>query len=109
MMNKALVAMHAMQLIYTTIDNLDNAKKIATELVNSQLAACVNIIPQVILVYEWQGKIEESVELSLVIKTTVDKKTALVSKLEAIHPYDLPAIIAIDASCSDAFHQFIAS
>jgi len=99
--------MKRMQLIYTTIDSEENAKKIASELVQSKLAACVNIIPQMTSVYEWQGKIEESSELSLLIKTTADKKEALVSKLEAIHPYDLPAIIAIDSTCSDAFYHYL--
>ncbi|KAI0209984.1 Protein CutA [Lamellibrachia satsuma] len=51
---------------FVTVPNPDVAKKLASGLVQNKLAACVNIIPQIMSVYEWEGKIEEDSELLLV-------------------------------------------
>jgi len=45
-------------IVYTTIDNMPDARKIANTLVEEQLVACVNIIPKIESVYKWKGKIE---------------------------------------------------
>jgi periplasmic divalent cation tolerance protein len=56
--------------MYTSAPSLEEAKKIANELVSSKLAACVNIIPKVISVFEWEGKIDNSDEFLLMIKVS---------------------------------------
>ena len=69
--------------VYTTIDDIKDARRIAHTLVEEQLVACVNIIPGVESVYRWKGKIEDSKEFVLICKT-VDKnvkKLFNVSKL----------------------------
>lgn len=71
-----------------------NAKEIAQYLVESKLAACVNIVPGVVSVYEWEGRIVEGQEFLLIIKT----KEKLFDKVEQAirerHEYALPEIVA---------------
>ena len=71
------------------------AREIANAMVERQLAACVNILPGLVSVYQWQGKTEESQEALLVIKTSEDRYQDLEESLHAMHPYELPEIIAV--------------
>jgi periplasmic divalent cation tolerance protein len=63
--------------------------------VGRRLAACVNILPGVTSVYEWQGTLEQSAEHLLLIKTTAAAYPALEAGLRAAHPYELPEICAL--------------
>ena len=67
----------------------------AQALVERQLAACVNIVPQVESVYRWQGKVETSNEFLLVIKTTAGAFDNLRTALTELHSYDVPECIEI--------------
>lgn len=71
------------------------AAAIADKLVAEGLAACVNIVPGVMSVYQWQGKIEHDSELLLVIKTRRDCYEELEVTVQQLHPYELPEIIAV--------------
>lgn len=62
------------------------------------MAACVQTIPGVISTYRWQGTVQSSSEVLLLIKTTHARLDALKSRLPVLHPYDLPELIAMDAS-----------
>lgn len=73
----------------------DDAEKIALELVNKRLAACVNIVPGVNSVYWWQGKLERDRESLLVIKSDEEVLERLVETVKQVHSYSLPEIIAI--------------
>lgn len=81
-------------LVLCTIPDKVTAERIAARIVNDRLAACVNIVPGIESVYEWEGKIERSCELLLIIKTTASGYANLQHKLEELHPYDVPEIIA---------------
>ena len=71
----------------------DKAKSIASYLLEKRLAACVNILPSIQSLYWWEGKIEESQEALLMIKTTGEKQQALMENLKEIHPYDVPEML----------------
>lgn len=71
------------------------AKKIAQELVEKRLAACVNLLPGVTSVYLWQEKLETAQEVTLLIKTTRQRYEELEANLLKLHPYELPEIIAV--------------
>jgi periplasmic divalent cation tolerance protein len=81
-------------LVLVTVPNETAAKAIAQSLLGAQLAACINFVG-VESCYLWEGEINHDREVQLVIKTQRHLFTALATKLTAIHPYDIPEIIAI--------------
>lgn len=74
------------------------AEAIATCLVEERLAACVQILPPMRSVYRWQGKVERAEEVLLLAKTTRDRLPALCARIEALHPYAAPEVVALDAA-----------
>ena len=83
------------RLVLTTCGSLEEARRIAQALVERQLAACVNISPQIESVYRWQGEVETSTECLLVIKTTADACNRLREALSELHSYELPECIEL--------------
>ena len=82
-------------LILTNCPDETSANQIARQLVESRLAACVNILPRVQSIYHWQGNIESAAEIPLLIKSTAAAYPALEQAIATLHPYDTPEIIAI--------------
>jgi periplasmic divalent cation tolerance protein len=82
-------------LVLTTAGNEGEARKIAHELVERQLAACVNIVPRIQSVYRWEGKVETAEEYLLVIKTTKSRSAEVQSAIRELHSYDLPEYVVI--------------
>lgn len=80
--------------VLCTVPDSVTAERIAARLVSAKLAACVNIVAGIESVYEWQGKIERSHELLLIIKTQTACYAQLEARLVELHPYDTPEIIA---------------
>ncbi len=76
-----------------TCPSLEVAEKIALALVEKRAAACVNIIPGVTSVYQWQGKICRDSETLLLVKTTMAKGDEVLAVLAAEHPYEVPEAI----------------
>ena len=81
-------------IVVTTFASLEDAKKMAHELINGRLAACVQIQEGMHSIYRWDGKICEGKEVLLSAKTTADKWTDISSFIKGHHPYDLPEVIA---------------
>jgi periplasmic divalent cation tolerance protein len=81
--------------VFITIDSPENAQKLADKLLTERKAACVNIIPSVESHYWWQGKIEKTDELMLVVKTRAALLDDLIKLVKANHPYIVPEIIAL--------------
>lgn len=78
----------------TTTAKAEDAGKIATQLVERKLAACVQIVEPITSVYRWQGKIESEQEILLLIKSTQDLIPGIAELLDEIHPYEVPELIA---------------
>lgn len=76
-----------------TVPNIEEGQKIAKILVENKLAACVNIIRNIISIYRWKGKIEEDNENLLIIKTVEKNSEAIIQKINEIHSYDTPECI----------------
>ena len=83
------------ELILCTCPDAACAEKLAHALISEKLAACVNILPGVSSVYEWQGQIETAQEHLLLIKSHQDRYAAIEATLKRLHPYQLPEIIAV--------------
>ena len=83
-------------LVLTTLPDQTTAETLASALVESRLAACVNILQPCRSIYRWQGTVETADEVPLLIKTTEARYPALEAAIRARHPYEIPEIIALD-------------
>ena len=82
-------------LVLTNLPDRDSAQRVAEALIENRSAACVNILAACTSVYRWQGKIETTGEIPLLIKSTRAAYPLLESTIRAHHPYELPEIIAV--------------
>ena len=82
-------------LVYSTIDDIIDARKIANILVEEQIAACVNIIPSMESIYKWKGKVENNNEIIILAKTTDENVKKTIKRIQELHNYELPNIIVI--------------
>jgi periplasmic divalent cation tolerance protein len=85
-------------LVITNLPDVASAQKLAHALVEQRLAACVNLLPAVQSVYRWNNAIEEAAEVMLMIKTTMTRYATLEQAIQALHPYELPEVIALPVS-----------
>lgn len=83
---------------YCTCPDAASADALALALVEERLAACVNCLPGLRSVYRWQGSVEQAEEVLLLIKTTTERLPALTARLRALHPYELPELVAVEAA-----------
>jgi periplasmic divalent cation tolerance protein len=83
------------RIMLTTTANREEADKIAHALVESQLAACVNILGPITSVYRWNGKVETENEFLLLIKSTEDAFDRIRDAVRRLHSYDLPEFIEL--------------
>ncbi|HZQ62108.1 MAG TPA: divalent-cation tolerance protein CutA [Casimicrobiaceae bacterium] len=85
-------------LVLTQMPDQDEARALARSLVESRLAACVNVGAPVESLYHWRGQIETATEVPVMIKTQRDRYRELEAAIRARHPYELPEIIAVPVS-----------
>ena len=81
--------------VFLTAPNGEEATRLADLLIGAQLAACVQILPEMESVYRWQGKIERQSEVLLIVKTTAGKFADLEREVRALHSYETPEIVAV--------------
>lgn len=89
-------------IVHCCVPDQDVADRIAVALVEEGLAACVNRLPGVVSTYRWDGQTRLDAELLLLIKTTRRQFEALRARIVALHPYELPEIIAVDVALGHA-------
>jgi periplasmic divalent cation tolerance protein len=82
-------------LVLTNLPDRSAAEKLADQLIQKQLAACINIFAPCRSVYRWNGAVQHEEEHPMLIKTTAERYQALEEALRAGHPYELPEIIAV--------------
>ena len=88
-------------LVLNTTDTPELAQKIASALVSSDEAACVNIVSGIRSVYRWEGKLCDETECMLIIKSTSDRFDAIKARIRELHTYQLPEVIAIEITAGD--------
>lgn len=81
--------------IFSTIDKIQDARRIAFTLVDEQLVVCVNIIPKIESIYRWKGKIENEEEVVLIAKTVDGNVKKTIQRIKQLHNYELPDIIVL--------------
>jgi periplasmic divalent cation tolerance protein len=81
--------------VLVTVPNAEVAAKLAEALVGEELAACVNVLPEVASTYRWQGKVERDREQLCIIKTTMSGFEVLRARVVALHPYEVPEVVAL--------------
>ena len=79
----------------TTVNSKEEARKLAKSMVECHLAACVNIIPDVISVYNWKGNEQQDQECILVIKTCARLIPDLQAHFAGRHPYEVPELVVL--------------
>ena len=97
--------MSGILLVYVTCPSEQVAADIAKTVVEKKLAACGNILPAGRSFFQWDGKIEEATEATIIFKTTQEAWLALRVAIEQMHPYDVPCIVAV--SVEDGHAPFL--
>lgn len=87
----------AMLIVLTTTSNEEEAGRLAHAIIESKLAACVQVLPKMMSVYLWEGKVQSEPEHLLLIKTLDEKFDDLSEFIRKNHSYEVPEIVAIDA------------
>jgi periplasmic divalent cation tolerance protein len=82
-------------IVYCSCPDEDCAQLIADRLVGERLAACVSLLPGMRSTYRWKNQMQHDRECLLLIKTREGRLDALLESIRALHPYELPEIIAV--------------
>jgi len=85
-----------LSLYYCPCPEFETAEKISRQLLAYNLIACANIIPGMVSLYKWEGKIEESSEVILILKTQPENFTSIEKQVNELHPYDCPCILELN-------------
>ena len=95
-------------IVLTTIGATEHAERLAHQLVDERLAACVNLLPPMASTYRWKGQVERDSERQMIIKTTRDRLPALEARLKELHPYELPEFVVVSvAGGSQAYLDWV--
>jgi periplasmic divalent cation tolerance protein len=99
------------RIVLSTAANPEEAERLARTLVEERLAACASLVPNVRSIYRWQGKVEDSTETMLLIKTCVEQLAALEARLHALHSYETPEflVLGVDAGSAGYLDWLMAS
>ena len=89
------------RIIITTVDNIDLGKKIARQLIENELVACVNIVPNILSIYKWDNQINDDNELILIIKTSKENLNKVEETILNLHSYTTPEIISFKINKSN--------
>jgi periplasmic divalent cation tolerance protein len=88
----------AVVVVLSTVPADERGPALARALVDERLAACVNLVPGLRSIYRWQGAVHDDGESLAIIKTTRARLPALLARLPALHPYEVPEAIALPVS-----------
>ena len=84
-----------MFIVLTTVPNIEEAESLAQKIIEEKLAACVQVSPQIISYYVWDGELQKDSEHQLFIKTLSEKFAELEQFIKTHHSYETPEIIAV--------------
>ena len=90
--------------VLVTVPSREDGERIAEAVVGDRLAACVNIVGPMRSIYRWQGEVCRDEEHLLLIKTTQERYGELEARVKALHPYDVPEVVALPIEAGSAFY-----
>jgi periplasmic divalent cation tolerance protein len=94
--------------VYVTVPFPDEAEKLAHTIVSERLAACANILPDMISIYNWRGKTGQRKEAVIIFKTQEKLCPELEKRIKSLHQDDTPCIVTLPiAGGNDAFLQWV--
>lgn len=82
--------------IFWTCRDKPEAKKIIRRLLDDRLIACASIFPEIESMYQWEGRIEESQEVKIILKTVSKHFAAIQSYIQTHGSYEIPEIVQVD-------------
>lgn len=88
--------------VLVTTPTPEKAAEIARAAVEERLAACGNVVPGLRSIYRWRGEVQDDAEALLVLKTTRGRFEALRDRILALHPYEVPEVIALPVEAGSA-------
>lgn len=94
--------MDAPTFVYTTYPSLVEAENAGRALVEAGLAACVNILPEMVSIFRWKGQVERGNEVVMIVKTRESLKERVATAVRESHPFDTPAIVFLPTSGGDS-------
>lgn len=95
-------------LVFSTASSTEEGTSIGRRLVEERLAACVNVVPGARSFFFWKGELQEVDEALMLIKTRRDRYAALEQRIQALHSYSVPEILAVPvASGSPAYVAWV--
>jgi len=94
-------------IILTTMPDDHRADALARTLVDERLAACVNVHGPMVSTYRWKNVVEREAERQIVIKTARGRLAEVEARLRALHPYELPEFVVLDAVASEAYGKWV--
>ena len=97
------------RIVLTTAGSEEEARKIARQLVERRIAACVNLVPKITSIYRWQGNIDEAQEWLLIVKSSAAAFCEVRVAFAELHSYELPECVSLAIEDgSPAYLQWIA-
>lgn len=91
--------------VLSTCPDAATAESLGGVLVGESLAACVNVVPGLRSIYRWNDAVQADAEVLMLIKTTAARYTALSERLVALHPYEVPEVVALPVV--DGHHAYL--
>jgi periplasmic divalent cation tolerance protein len=79
--------------VYAIFADAEEAERIGRTVIEERLAACINILGPIRSIYRWQGAIETADEIAAILKTSHAEADALITRIAALHSYEVPCIV----------------
>ena len=96
--------------VITTADGREALERLGRSLVERRLVACLQVVGPIKSLYWWKGSIEEAEEWMAIMKTRGELYEQVEKEIKALHPYDVPEIMAVEAQrVSEAYKEWVAA
>lgn len=83
------------RLALITAPEMDVAERLVHTLVEERVVACGNIVPGLTSIYRWEGAVERSTEVQIILKTTAARVPYLIDRVQELHPYEVPEVLVL--------------